>query len=245
MGHPCCYDPPAMWMRLLRFLIGLALVPCGVAASLSLVSTLNAAQPSSEQSISPSFVAFAGGFACWVVIFVALPQPTRAYVFAHELTHALWAKLFGKKVLGMKVGADSGAVVVSETNFLITLAPYFFPLYTVLAVLLYYGLAPFVDVQPWWLPWLALVGASWSFHVTFTLSTLMARQSDILACGRVFSYAFIYLMNVISVSLWIVLVSEASAAQYASFLWEDTIRVWTSVCCGVAWGAEALTGLLS
>lgn len=223
-----------MAMRWLRFLVGLALVPCGIAATRTMVSILLAAQPSVDQPFSPAFLAFAGGFVLWVVIFVALPQPTRSYVLAHELTHALWAKIMGKKVLGMKVGAQSGAVVVSESNFLITLAPYFFPLYTVLVILLYYGLALLVDVQPWWLPWLVLVGLSWSFHVTFTVSTLMSRQSDIVVCGRLFSYTFIYLMNVLAVTGWIVLVSDATIVQFGHFLWRDLATVWAAVFRGAA-----------
>ena len=232
-----------MAMRLLRFLIGLALIPCGIAVTRTLVSTLNAAQPTAEQTFSPSFLAFSGGFALWLVVFMALPPPTRAYVLAHELTHALWAKLLGKKVLGMKVGSQSGAVVVSESNVLISLAPYFFPLYTVLVMMLYYGLAPFLDVKPWWLPYLAIVGLTWSFHITFTVSTLMARQSDIVECGRLFSYAFIYLMNVLAVALWIVLVSDATILQFGRFLWRDLSVVWAAVFHYAVVGADAARGL--
>lgn len=231
-----------MAMRWLRFLIGLTLIPCGIAATLTLVSTLSAAQPTAGLTFSPSFLAFCGGFAFWLIVFVSLPQPTRAYVLAHELTHALWAKLLGKKVLGIEVGAQTGAVVVSESNVLIALAPYFFPLYTVLAILLYYGLAPFLEVEPWWLPWLALVGATWSFHVTFTVSTLLARQSDILMCGRLFSYTFVYLMNVLGVALWIVLVSDATILQFGRFLWDDLATVWAGVIHYASVGVDALRG---
>lgn len=233
-----------MAMRWLRFFVGLALLPCGIAVTLTLVATLNAAQPTSDQSFSPSFIAFIGGFAFWMVVFVALPQPTRAYVFAHELTHALWAKLMGKRVLGMKVGAESGSVVVSESNVLITLAPYFFPLYTVLAIILYYGLGTFLDVESWWLAWLALIGLTWSFHVTFTLSTLMARQSDIMVCGRLFSYTFIYLMNVLAITLWIVMVSDATIGQFGRFLWADQIQVWTWVFDYSRTAVDAIRGLI-
>jgi hypothetical protein len=218
-----------MAMRWLRFLVGLALVPCGIAVTRTLVSTLRAAQLQTDQTFSPSFLAFLSGFALWLIVFVALPQPTRAYVLAHELTHALWAKIMGKKVLGMKIRAQSGEVVVSESNVLITLAPYFFPFYTVLTILLYYGLALFLDVKPWWLIWLALVGLTWSFHLTFTVCTLMARQSDILMCGRLFSYTFIYLANVLGVAVWIVFVSDATFFQFAQFLWNDLRVVWTDV----------------
>jgi hypothetical protein len=242
-------DPPVgtircvMAMRWLRFLIGLILLPCGIAVTRALVSTANATQPETSQTFSPSFLVFFGGFTFWLIVFVTLPQSTRAYVLAHELTHALWAKVMGKKVLGMEVGAQTGSVVVSESNALITLAPYFFPLYTVLVILVYYGLAPFTDVEPWRLPWLALVGLTWSFHVTFTVSTLMAHQSDIVACGRLFSYTFIYLMNVLSVALWMILVSDATVLQFGRFLWNDLVVVWTGVFRYVSTGMNALREL--
>jgi hypothetical protein len=232
-----------MAMRWLRFLIGLALVPCGIAVTRTLLATLLAASPSLDSTFSPSSLAFFGGFALWVIVFVALPQPTRAYVFAHELTHAMWAKLMGKKVLGMKVGANSGAVVVSESNVLIALAPYFFPLYTVIAIAAYYGLGVVVDVTPYWLPWLGLIGLTWSFHVTFTVSTLMARQSDIIVCGRLFSYSFIYVVNVLSVALYVVLVSDTTMPQFGRFLWSDMAVVWRYVFDRAADAAE-FTGRL-
>jgi hypothetical protein len=234
-----------MAMRWLRFLIGLALIPCGIAVTRTLISTLGAAQPSTDQTFSPAFLAFAGGFAFWLVVFVALPPPTRAYVLAHELTHALWAKLMGKKVLGMNIGSESGAVVVSESNVLIALAPYFFPLYTVIVILAYYGMACFIDLDPWLLPWLAMVGATWSFHVTFTISTLMARQSDIVVCGRLFSYSFIYLVNVLSLALWIVIASDATLPQLGRFLWHDLVVVWVRVYHAAAAGTSALSGLFA
>ena len=53
---------------------------------------------------------------------------------ATELTHALWTWLMGGKVNRFKVTSKGGHVIVSKTNFLIALAPYFFPVYAVLVV---------------------------------------------------------------------------------------------------------------
>jgi hypothetical protein len=66
--------------------------------------------------------------------FFLLPKPMWIYVFGHELTHALWTWLFGGQVKKMKVTSKGGHVVISKTNFVIALAPYFFPLYVVLVV---------------------------------------------------------------------------------------------------------------
>src|SRR5947199_6084277 len=80
------------------------------------------------------WVAMAGGAACWLVIFFLLPKPMRLYIFGHELTHVLWVWLCGGKVKKFKATSTGGHVVVTKTNFVIALAPYFFPLYVVLIV---------------------------------------------------------------------------------------------------------------
>src|SRR6266567_4585006 len=78
------------------------------------------------------WVAIAGGAACWLVVFLLLPKPLRLYVFGHELTHALSTWAFGGKVKKFKATPNGGHVVVSRSNFVIALAPYFFPLYAAL-----------------------------------------------------------------------------------------------------------------
>src|SRR5215475_12752418 len=81
-----------------------------------------------------TWVPLLAGAACWVAIFLLLPKPMWVYVFGHELTHALWAWLFGGRVKQFKATSQGGHVVVTKSNFLIALAPYFFPLYAVLVV---------------------------------------------------------------------------------------------------------------
>src|SRR5260221_1208525 len=83
------------------------------------------------------WVAMLAGAACWTVIFLLLPKPIRIYVFGHELTHAVWTWIFGGKVKQFKVGSGGGHVVVTTNNFVIALAPYFFPLYVALVVLVF------------------------------------------------------------------------------------------------------------
>ena len=66
--------------------------------------------------------------------FLLLPKPMWVYVFGHELTHALWTWLMGGRVKQFKATSKGGHVIVTKTNFLIALAPYFFPVYAVLVV---------------------------------------------------------------------------------------------------------------
>src|SRR5437879_7448193 len=84
-----------------------------------------------------TWVPLLSGAACWLAIYLLLPKPMWIYVFGHELTHALWTWLLGGRVKKFKASSRGGHVVVSRSNFLVALAPYFFPLYAMLVVLLF------------------------------------------------------------------------------------------------------------
>lgn len=142
------------------------------------------------------WVAFIGGAACWTVVFLMLPKPMRLYVFGHELTHALWAWLFGGRVKRFKVAARGGHVVITRSNFLIVLAPYFFPLYAVLVVLLF-ALGHVIFDWSRQVVWFhLLLGAAYGFHVTLTARALQTRQTDLTSQGYLFSAAVIFLGNI-------------------------------------------------
>lgn len=137
------------------------------------------------------------GAACWLVVLWLLPRPMLLYVFGHELTHALWTWLCGGRVQRFKASARGGHVVISRTNFLIVLAPYFFPLYVALVV------GVFATGSHLWdwraaLPFFYLaVGAAYAFHVTLTWHILETDQSDVTSQGYLFSAVVILLGNVL------------------------------------------------
>jgi len=193
-------------MRALKFIAGILLLPLCAAESRALLELLLILSQRGEGNTAALW--FAGGFLFWVILFLALPRPTRTYILAHELTHALWTWLLGGEVYRMRVGRSSGSVLVSVDNLLVSLAPYFFPLYTVLVIIAWYILSLFWDLSAYQPFWMAAVGVSWSFHVTFTLDLLRRRQPDIVAHGRLFSYTVIYLLNLLGLGLWIVIVSR-------------------------------------
>src|SRR3954471_11618994 len=113
-----------------KMIIGILLLPVCVGAVKALVIVLG-----KTSRAEMMWVAALGGAACWLVIFLLLPKPMRVYVFGHELTHVLWTWLFGGQVKKFKTGPTGGHVVVTKNNFVIALAPYFFPLYVALLVL--------------------------------------------------------------------------------------------------------------
>jgi hypothetical protein len=142
------------------------------------------------------WVATIAGAACWVVVFLMLPKPMLLYVFGHELTHAIWTWAFGGRVKRFKASSRGGHVLITKTNFLIALAPYFFPLYAALVVLVF-AIGHLIWGWRSYLPWFHLfVGAAYAFHVTLTWHVLKTRQSDITEQGRLFSAVIIFLGNI-------------------------------------------------
>jgi hypothetical protein len=175
----------------IKFIIAILLLPVCAGAATALWRVLRA-----SYGADTVWVPFLAGAACWLVIFLLLPKPMWLYVFGHELTHALWAWLFGGRVKKMKVTSAGGHVVVSKTNFLIVLAPYFFPLYAVL-VILAFAVGHWIWDWRGYFVWFHLaIGAAYAFHVTLTWQALKTRQTDITSQGYLFSAVIIFLGNV-------------------------------------------------
>jgi hypothetical protein len=175
----------------IKFIIAILLLPVCAGAGWALGMVIRA-----SGSADLTWVPLLAGAACWAVIYWLLPKPMWIYVFGHELTHAVWVWLFGGEVKKFKVTSEGGHVVVDRTNFLIALAPYFFPLYAVLVVLVF---AAGHLIWGWQrhLPWFHLsLGAAYAFHVSLTWHVLQTRQSDITSQGYVFSAVVIFLGNV-------------------------------------------------
>ena len=199
----------------LRLLVGLALLPaCWGFARAAVDSFVVAA----GGGFGVESLSLLGGIVAFVVCWFSAPHPVKTYVLGHELTHALWGLLFGAMPHDVRVGASGGSVKLSKTNVAITLAPYFFPFYTFLVILVALGVMAFVRPLPWLPLWLFLVGFTWSFHILFTLETLMQRQPDVTLYGRVFSWTVIFLANVAIVLAWLALVTPLTFSDLGGYL---------------------------
>ena len=80
-------------MRALTFFIGLTLLPACYAASLTLWHLVLDLNPE-DALFSNQTLFLLGGVLAFLLLCSILPAPTRTYVFGHELTHVIWAKLF-------------------------------------------------------------------------------------------------------------------------------------------------------
>jgi hypothetical protein len=175
----------------IKFILAILLLPiCGGAAR-ALWLVLRACG-----SADTTWVPILAGAACWIVIFLLLPKPMWLYVLGHEFTHALWTWLFGGQVKKMKVTSKGGHVVISKTNFVIALAPYFFPLYALIVIFIFAIGHLIWDWKSYLVYFHLLVGAAYAFHVTLNFHVLQTQQSDITSQGYLFSAVIIFLGNV-------------------------------------------------
>ncbi len=218
--------------RLLRFLTGVFLLPLCAAVTLALLDILRSISGTGA-FLSPDTMWLLAGYFLWLCMWFLMPQPVRTYVVAHELTHALWGIFFGSRVRNLQITSRGGSVSLSRTNLLITLAPYFFPLYTVIVILLRLLTGWFIEPVPLPHLWLFLVGLTWGFHVCFTVQSLMIEQPDINEYGRLFSYTVIYLFNLAGVGLWIVCTTAARFGDFSATLLLHTSQVYAYVWEGV------------
>lgn len=227
-------------MRALKLFLAVLLIPACVGATLAVAKL---AHDLIASSTGPAAVAFCSGYGLWLLIFCFLPKPVRTYVLGHELTHAVWALLMGARVSGLKVGKAGGQVHTSKTNWAITLAPYFFPFYAVLFMLLF-----FIGHWIWdfsaHMGWLFfLVGLGWSFHITFTIMVLFTvSQPDVESQGALFSFVVIYLMNLLTMSIVATLLSQALSfgmffTVYGQNLWDS--YAWTLDKFAALWNYAA------
>ena len=175
----------------IKFIVAVLLLPVCAGAAMALWQVLRA-----SYGADTVWIPLLAGVSCWLVIFLMLPKPVWIYVFGHEFTHVLWTWLFGGSVKKMRISSNGGHVVLSKTNFVIALAPYFFPLYASMVVGVF-AIGRMIWDWRGYLVWFHLfVGVAYAFHVTLTWHALKTRQTDITSQGYLFSAVIIFLGNV-------------------------------------------------
>jgi hypothetical protein len=195
-------------VRFLKQVIAVFLVPAACVLTRAFFSCFSTATFRHGFWASEEFWFFSLGALLWMITFFGLPRPVLLYVFGHEFTHAIWVWLMGGRVSKFRISRDGGYIVTDTNNFWISLAPYFFPIYSIGVLMLYGGIGAFADVEPYrrWL--FGAVGFSWAFHVTFTIWMLWKGQTDLVEHGTFFSMMVIYLVNFAVLSLMLILASR-------------------------------------
>jgi hypothetical protein len=200
-------DPLTVPTRWVKFVLAIFLLPICAVLTQTFFTAFARATVTQRFWAGEEFWFFSLGAVLWLIAFFGLPRPILIYVFGHELTHALWVWLMGGRVSRFRVSSDGGHVVTSKANFWIALAPYFFPIYSILAIGTYGVLSLFLNMQPYgrWL--YSVIGVTWAFHLTFTCWMITKNQTDLSDQGTFFSLVVIYLMNLLLLSVLLIVAS--------------------------------------
>lgn len=221
--------------RFARFVAAIACFPFVWALCLTFVDSFSLSPSASQGFFTTEAIALFAGLVAFLVVWMTMRNPIRLYVLGHELTHAVWGLAFGARVSDLKVGKSGGSVRLTKSNVWITLAPYFFPFWTMVVV----GIALLVRAvmhfthpgEPFPLPWLWMfaIGFTWCFHACFTIKSLMQTQPDVQEYGRVFSWTLILICNILGVLAWIVCTTDVSAFALLDCLCKNTVSAYASI----------------
>ncbi len=157
---------------------------------------------------------FFGFLAFWGWLGRVLPKfPRWAMTFEHEFTHALLAWLTLHRVTGLRASWRGGHMSFQgQGNWLITLAPYFFPTLCLLVppagLLMPWPLSPLVQ---------ALLGAALAYHLASTYHELHREQTDLQQTGWIFCLLVLPSANLLA---W------ASVLAYAHGGLSGCVKLW-------------------
>lgn len=145
---------------------------------------------------SPVLVPTVVGFVFGCLIFMFISKFIPVYVFGHELAHWIFAKLFMKETGKFKVGKDGGAVEVKNPNLWVSLAPYFYPTFTVIWIPFWFLFKYLDERYPYSLSiYFVIMSITWAYHVAMTLYALKFEQSDLQRYGKPLSLGVIIFVN--------------------------------------------------
>lgn len=112
-----------------------------------------------------------------------------AQTFTHELIHTIFTYLSFGKVYAFTVKDDTGCVMTDRSDIAMTLAPYFFPLYTILLLSIRPG------IMSSYLPYFDFIcGSSFAFYIDMIRKQTGLWQTDIRSKDWRLSYPFVILM---------------------------------------------------
>lgn len=133
----------------------------------------------------------------------------------HELTHAIFATLFLKKIHSISASRRKGGVISIEGgNTVIALSPYIFPLAPSVVLLFLFILpAPFE-------PYLFfLLGFAYQFHLINLIKEFHLGQPDLQKSGTFFSIILILFFNIVYIGLMISAL-EGEFSSFYQFIWD-------------------------
>lgn len=235
---------------MVKFVVGLFLAPLAWVLTVTFLQSF-ASSLRHGLLANQSFGCFAGGVVLFGILYLLVPRNMLMlpYVLGHEVTHALWVKLFGGNVANrFHVSLEGGHVLTDRVNTWIALSPYFFPIYSVLVATLYGAASLVADISSVrWLLFL-LLGMTLAFHLVFTCLLIVRGQPDLHYGGTFFSLMLIYSINLLLITGLLLATSRTTGiAAYGRLFVDNAIdlaaffrNVLSAIC---AWVGEFRTGL--
>jgi len=237
------FDPveeTAPLKRVVRWTIGLLLLPFAWVTIWTFFSRLNHATIHQDFWKTSEFWYFMIGcilLSTWLLSGLLRNFFLYLYVLGHELTHVVFVFLHLGKVTDIHVSTAGGYITTTKTNLLIALSPYFVPFYSICVVITHIGLRYFDVISNVWDPvFYALIGATWMFHMIWTIWMLPKDQPDLQDNGRFLSLVVILLANLLVLSALMCAADEnplhsaldfarqwvATAASLGDTIWRTT-----------------------
>jgi hypothetical protein len=224
-------------MKFLRNVFAFLLIPVVGVAGYTLIKSFLHFMVSAGSRDIPFWI----GILCYIVFQVILYKPMKTYVFGHELSHAIAGILSGAKIKKFNIGRESGRIVLTKDNIWITLAPYFYPIYTSIIIIIYIFLGWFINIKQFYGYFLFLTGFSIAFHVALTMYILSVGQSDLKIYGTFFSYVIIFIVNIVVFILLAGLVFPdeigvkdiflqifSNIADIYKFIYTEVLEIWSA-----------------
>ncbi len=236
-----------MLVKLLKFVIGLALAPAVAGEIWTLYDLARAVLPAGEWT-QAWFLSLGAGVLTWFIVYFFMPRTMWLYVLGHELTHAFAAMMAGGKVSSFQVTEKGGHVITDRVNWWITLSPYFVPLYALIWSALWLTIDFYHPLRAYQPILYFGIGLFWCFHLTFTTSMLHLRQSDLSSQGFVFSFVVILLINLVFFLIVFALLAHGQPfADTALLLWHRVEQAYSitgqQIASLAAWAWQWATNL--
>lgn len=215
------YESTRILTRALRWAVGLALLPFVWVTAWTFLARLGHATIHQEFWKTTEFWYFSIGSilaTSWLLSGFFRNYFLFLYVLGHEFTHVIFVWFHLGKVSNFHVSTHGGYITTNKTNLLIALSPYFIPVYSILVLALHSFLRFFEFISDVWNPiFFTLIGASWMFHMIWTLWMLPKDQPDLQEHGRFLSLIIILLGNILVLSSLICIANPNPMAAALEF----------------------------
>jgi hypothetical protein len=181
-------------------------------------------------SFTPEMSWLAGGAALFLIVFFTCGAPVRSYILEHELSHILFALMTGVRIRRISLRSRSSYVQTDRVNLLIALAPYTFPLYTVILALTYRIFLSPLAYRPVTLVVYFLFGLTLSFHIVATVHYLQLEQPDLKRYGYFSSLIIILVLSLaVLVLLSALLFEKVEIIRYFRVSMADSGRIYSRI----------------